>query len=608
MVLNPVLKLSVVWPALTHRRLFNFYTGSETCSAPTARSIACLGSSAAGRKVLRVSASCWDGSAPRVLLHHPANSELDGSPAVLVPEIRQGNMAYHRELEAAYGTAAAATARGVRVHRTDGRIAAVEWVPTAPVAATAGRCDPREQLSRRPHWWADRVLEVPLGLSAAYTVQCPALGHEEVFLVPVPPDLYSKAYQPPPAALPPCPTGGAAPAAAPRPPANVVQIVLDSVSRPGMVRTLPKFTAWVRDFHRRAGQPGGSGHLVSELHGYSTYGFSTAGNMGPMLTGRRLEVETQFRRMLHNTVKAEYGDRISTSFLSGYCHDYLEVILNDPNASSGTGGRYAGIDHYLYNPLCHLSYTGQHSNYRGPFSIQRRCIAGRMVIEHLMNYTTLLLRQQMGSDQPSVIAPAACAGDGATHKRQKKAFYDLLYLVDGHEGTHYAITLIDDALTEFALRLEAEGFFADPQNVFIVMADHGSAMGHYFEFTEAGHFERTVPVVLNIIHPQVMERIDAAKGRTPGESFNNYQSRILRSSTPLDLHLTLSDLLGISSEDTAMDPGVEFLRTAPVSLFDAREAAAVPSSDGMLDHTGAGTLTYCVPDPLQRSFEKSRWC
>ncbi|KPA83890.1 hypothetical protein ABB37_02077 [Leptomonas pyrrhocoris] len=597
MRMDPGMATSWVWPALTHRRLFNFWTGSENCSR--ASGLASLSFLDAKDHVLLVSPLCPGGARPHVYLHRPENNEFSGSPDVRLPETERGNLEYHRQLEALYGTAALAASRNVTVNRdaTTHRILSVEVDPETLPSQPREPRTPDERAARQ--LWpqgGNNVLLVPLGLSAAYTVLCEKPEHEEYHLFPLNDallDAYSVGVRgvreaqcvphwrragrsaPPP----PLPPGD-------EPAGNVFVMLFDAVSRQEVRRALPKLSRALADFAAH----GSTRHHVVEAEGAMTLGVNTAANLVPFIAGitanaAGLPQEAKFTgtsfmdRAVFVRAKEKYGDTLSTAFTSAFCHDLFEYLMGYTVPSSGAGGRVTGIDRYMYQPFCHLDYSGVHSNFIGPYSILRRCMAGEAVWDHMVNYTEAVVERQLENCGRAINASSRRrVRTGDCHETMPegsygKHFFHVMYMTEGHEGTHSVMPLVDESLTRFFhdLRFKLK-FFDNPLNTFILLADHGNHMGHYFQYTRAGQFERGTPPTVLVIHPEVLNRIDRNKGRGLNVSIQNLLQRTQRVSTPLDVYLTLADLLNVRAEVYYKYGAAGVVH--PASLFDMRDAAS----------------------------------
>lgn len=572
MQLNPSLSASWVLPALHPRRFFNFYHGAEVCRSPSWHSI---GFVERELEILIVSAKCADGSKPRIFIDRPEMSELTGAKNAN-KDVPRGHTAYHERLEELYGSLSSEQSEELVVRRSPEthRIISVEWNPDTLRPKVRLPTSAAEMEARK--WWPspDKVIDVPLGRSAAYSVLCGA-SDEEYFVHPMRP---APSWE--------------GPTRAPlneqtKPVSSVLVIMLDAVSRQSVVRRMPQFVQWVRDFKQRQMNRKDGSYVVRELR-HTTLGTSTIGNLLPTLTGdtmftRRKEhrqEESFMGASVFNIVKETYGDRVSTSFMVDYCSGYTEYILRGMNATSGRGERYEGIDYYTYQPFCHIEYGVSRLLFNGPNSIVETCIDHRFVHEHAFDYIEGLLYRQLREQDRS----------------PDSLYFDFNAIFEGHEGTHAVIGILDATLTSFMRRLETElHFFDNPRNTLVFMADHGNHMGLYQHYFEAGEYERTTPSMLLFVHEATFQAMDGVKGRTTGESLHNFNERTRHISTPLDLYATFADLLGISVEFP------ELFRTAkypPASLFDDRQndRSAVTTCADYFNNAEPDkcTLDYCV--------------
>lgn len=601
MRMDPALAKSWVWPALMHRRFFNFWTGSENCTY--ASGLPPISYLDADEHVLLVSPQCHDGTRPRVYLHRPENNEFTGSPDVKLPETKRGNLEYQRQLEALFGTPAQAASWSVVVHRNP-VTKLILSVEVDPATLTAHPREPRtreERVARRlwPHT-GNSVFAVPLGWSAAYTVLCEALQHEEYHLFPLDDDVLD-AYS---ANVSAATTAQCVPdwkragrsflssslqrrSSSDEPAGNVFILLFDAVSRQEIYRSLPKLRRALGEFANDSA----TGYYAFEAKGAMTLGVNTASNMLPFMAGitaRAMELpnEVEFslpsliNRAVFVKAKEKYGDSLSTALTSAFCHDLFEYLIGYTVPSSGAGGRVSGIDRYMYQPFCHMDYSGVHSNFKGPYSIIRRCMAGRAVWDHMVNYTEAVVQRQLeGHRRAQNDTPHRQPRNGDCDATMPeggygKHFFHIMYMTEGHEGTHGVIPLVDDSLTRFFLDLRFKlRFFDNPLNTFLLLADHGNHMGHYFEYTSAGRFERGTPPTVLLIHPEVLRRIDANKGRDRGIALQHLTQRTKRLSTPLDIYLTLADLLNVHAEVYDKYNVTNVIH--PASLFDTRDSASM---------------------------------
>ncbi|CAD2220731.1 hypothetical protein AGDE_09400 [Angomonas deanei] len=584
MEMNPrLLKRSWVWPAITYRRLFNFYTGSEECR-PKSQSIAFLDRET---EELIVSSRCADQTEPRILLYEPSNTDLAKPEKIdrmdLIPDTP---IVYHDILNRVFKNGT----DKVRVHRDkSGVLLSVEVNLEKYRALERAAKNPAER-AQMEKWPSSKVYAIPLGLTASYLVQCPKKGHEEIFFYPVPADLYGSEDIVQNASFLQNNTNITFSPEKPEPAGSVFTFIFDAVSRQEVARILPKFSQWIQGFKKRQDEKksGGRGYFVVEPPGYTTIGFSTRHNMDYLFFGKSFEEEKMYHS-IYNVVKYKHGVDVSTSMTMGYCHNsimfggYDASIPEDSHI--GLGSRFFGVDHHFFSPLCHQDFGTVLGNFKGPNSITKRCLAGEHVHNHLLSYMSPLLKQHviLAGGEGTASSKIFPHLKPSAFKSGNKYFMDFAIFTEGHEGTHSVLALLDDDLTQFMKDLEEKiGFFDNPQNTFIFTADHGNHMGPYFEFTTAGQLERTTPAMIIIAHPEMMEKIDVNKGQEIGTSERNFKERMKRLWTNADLYYTLGDIFGVTAELNQVK-----------EMFQEKYAPAKVLPSSLFDDHTVGPLKTC---------------
>ncbi|KEG09091.1 hypothetical protein DQ04_05841020 [Trypanosoma grayi] len=556
-----------VIPEYTHRRLLNAYSGSDQCGV---NKISFMDEDEA---VLVVLPFCPDGGEkPAIYRERPERSELNNGPEVL-PKVQNNSLAWHRIMEARYGTDEEThKSMGVRVNRDhSGLIQSVEVLPSA---LNLVRRKPRTKQERviRANWPTQDVWQIPLGDSGAYGVYCPFTDYEEYHMFP-PPRKRSKTDM----------SANTTGNAQPQPPASVLVLVLDAVSRQEVLRSLPKFSKWLQKIRDDDMKP----HIFVEAKGATTLSHSTEANFVPLLTGRvphlmkEHEKSGSLHKSLFHLVKERYGDRFSTSYTIGDCFDLMTSILKEKNYSAGFGEPYADdVDYHTFGPFCHLQYSALEGNFQGGNSILKRCIGQQYVHEYVLNYTRALLKRRLSFRRRQRQAKDFSESNLFPILDDADFFFDVSHLVEGHEGTHGVLYLVDGALTAFLEELRTElHFFDDPSNILVVLSDHGNHMGPYYELTAPGKLERALPFAGMILHPDVLSRVDRLKGQEVGSAQRNLKKRTSRISTHLDIYLTLADLLGVEGK---LDEDVLRARVPPLSFFEMRDNPPVDQCEDIL--------------------------
>lgn len=602
-------KLRHAWvlPQLLPRRFFNFYMGDESCRAESVKKGKVevpLAHVNAARNVLMVPVMCPCGSLekpekgmqPRVFLERPWLSEMqpNGNEDASGDARRGGHTRLpgeqlQRELKRKYGEDGSKDDDTVLIRRdASGVILEVELRLSRFSPQNCSKHPSTESLEEKAvvaQWGLAGLMyyEIPLGRSPTVTVRCDCLHREVLFLHPVSLERETKEPQPARNLLP-----------LPHPPRNVLVLMLDAVSRPEVLRSLPRFVSWVREFQRQARE---KGFMVVESRGYTTFGFSTAGNFAPSVTGTSAFIEGADReafpnisfgeKTLFSLAKKKYRSAIQTSIAMGYCGNVLHEVFGDASNSTGNGDSASpGVDRYLYGPMCRKEYSAQESNFRGPYSIRQRCLGSRHAHEVLLGYTKSLLTR---------------------HKVREERFFDFSYFIEGHEGTHSVLSQVDEALTSFLRDLQDTGFFSDPENVLVMYSDHGSHMGPYYLSSEAGRMERAMPFLLFFMHPSVFTSVDAAKRRSAGESERYFLQRANRLTTPMDLFLTLADLLEVG-EWAKVSSSFATAPWPPRSMFDLSAQNSTAGKPTMRRPVSSHDVVNTSMRCLERFPLATHWC
>eukprot|EP00796_Vickermania_ingenoplastis_P013301 gene13302-9139_t len=638
--LTPTLQFSWVFPAIVPARMMNIFTGSEACAPRRWHS---LGFVDLASETLVVSATCRDGSTqPRIFLERPVRNKKSNSRHSFYDPMPHDNA-----LEELYGTAEKAAEKGVVVHRGgNGAIQLVEWDPALLARKRRESRSPAEAAVRR-YWSSKEVLEVPLGRSPSYAVDC-GKGEDEIFLYPrgrrerwgwnyefadtdasdgkedasknisLPPEDSTSSTEDEESEKPPT-TETDKPASFSSqegyetltkegyvsydeddhhkgsrddgrhtksrknqghtsrndgaPPANIVVLFFDSMSRQDAVRELPKFTQWTRTFVKE----NRTGHVVFEPP-QTTYGYKTIDNYPAMLTGLTAavinETITPADYYLFDLAKKKYQERLSTSMISSDNDDYATLgALRDETCEEPR--RCYGIDETVFTPFTELFYP--HCAV-----LTKRCVYNRYSHEHQLDYTRHVINHWQRQN--------------ALLKDKNVSYFHWSVFMEPHEPSHHVMSLADGDLVAFMESLEKElKFFDDPRNVLIIIGDHGNHMQPYWgpDTTGAGLFENTTPVALYFIHPELMRRIDVLKGRGEGTSLSNLLSRRKKIGTHIDMYLTLGDLLDIP---VSVHGKYKEAQVPAASYFEER--SKVPKSCFDLYSSGkivqACSTLYCV--------------
>ena len=291
---------------------------------------------------------------------------------------------------------------------------------------------------------------------------------------------------------------------------NVVAFVLDCVSRAHFLRRLPRVAQVLESLPPRT--------QVHQFFRYTILGHATWPNMAPMVKGLRrndasfLQTKSLFERF------KEAG--FMTLHLDDECLDNF-----NPEGNYGMPAEFRKkyVDYDPFTMYCHEDFDGTfaRSNFKGPFSMRRRCLFGKNVHDYALEYLTHIGRLSDTTSTP---------------------FFAMIHLEEGHEGTGEVIGGMDGQLSEYL-----RDFFAEHghNTIFVLMSDHGSHMGPAFMAFEYALIEHRLPL-LYVMLPETF-----STDRMQEVLRANEQKLV----TPYDIHATLEDIAsqlssGIAAKNT----------------------------------------------------------
>jgi hypothetical protein len=521
--ISPLLASAVAWQGLLPRRLFNFFTGDESCGE---RRFSWYDSAS---NTVAVAEVCFSTRQPPiVVVADPSKNDLGNMDLLdsdAAGELGATAAEWERVLEERYGRSGASNQFDVIRGASDGR----QRIRRVTLRLTDAMKVVREtRYPRSPQSLGPVVYSVPV-VSTAMSVFCGAVEEYHVHPIDLPSSVESKE-------------------AKYVPPASVLVLVLDAVSTLELSRSMPRTQDWIRTMQsdlRRS-------HVVGEALGATTIGHSTNFNLGPALTGAArmwLRADDGTREgNIFDRLKEQYSSGVAVSFLSGACGNTQYFNLGAPNGRTD-GFTTSTLDREVFGPMCHSDFSSQSGNFVGAYSIVKRCIGQRHVHQHLLE----LIGQALEQD-----------------RRANRSFFQLGYFLEGHEGTHGVLHLLDGDLAAFLGSLETSGFFRDERSALLLMSDHGNHMGPYYELSLAGKVERTQPFSVWFVPKAVLKARDSRRGLSAGTSEEFLNARLRRVSTHFDTYLTLADLMDLKNASVHCDrtmPWCNARRSA--SLFDA---------------------------------------
>ena len=138
-------------------------------------------------------------------------------------------------------------------------------------------------------------------------------------------------------------------------------------------------------------------------------------------------------------------------------------------------------DYEFVAPFCDPEYDarGQWTNMVGPYSMRRRCIAGRHVHDHAIDYARSFISQR----------------DGTTDKPATVPWFLYLSFMEAHEGSLAVLAQLDASLAAF-VEWCLTGLHNAP--LIVIVSDHGSHMGP-MQATRGGSVEHKLPALFTLL-------------------------------------------------------------------------------------------------------------
>jgi len=253
---------------------------------------------------------------------------------------------------------------------------------------------------------------------------------------------------------------------------NVLVIFMDAVSRRHAFRKLPKTLETVEKMHAPSSDGSKSGTRLFQFFRYHVVGFNTNHNTRALYTGNRTKDAD------HRTIVEDLVVLTDVKYMT------LRAETNCEDWSSEYSGRATSeaYDHELLTPFCQPSYYSHDGhpfgNFKGPYSILRRCLFDRYVHKHTLEY---MYRMQRKYREQAPQTPWFMTGS----------------FIEGHEGTGEVLSTLDNDLSEFLFTLNAEG--ALKNTVVFIISDHGLHMGLNFVYSTNGIIEHANPLFMALL-------------------------------------------------------------------------------------------------------------
>lgn len=277
---------------------------------------------------------------------------------------------------------------------------------------------------------------------------------------------------------------------------NVLHVFMDSLSRVEWKRKLPKFYKWIEDRYKNKS----SVHESFQFFRYHGNGMYTEHNMTVLNFG------VFAGNNLSNTHLVKYFN--DNGFITGQALNYCgnEIYSIDSGFSHSLDWENSAFDHEFFGLFCDLNFSSKENSYsiiNGVNSINTRCIYGKTLLEHSLEYTKQFFEK---------------------YKDENKFFRLLTY--EGHEGSGEAIKYNDEIYFDFFSKNEK--LFED--TIIYIQSDHGLAMlGPYSAFELEDYSKELILPNLFLLLPKLTTSNELNKNHIEKIKFNlskNEQSLI----------------------------------------------------------------------------------
>eukprot|EP00833_Pecoramyces_ruminatium_P012455 jgi/Orpsp1_1/1186487/evm.model.d7180000050978.1 len=276
---------------------------------------------------------------------------------------------------------------------------------------------------------------------------------------------------------------------------NVLMIFIDALSRRQFYRNLPKTAEKLERIHKS-----GISHL-NQFFRYGIIGKNTEANSLGLFVGLQAEGKRKGIPIWEEYKKRGYV----TGIVDDQCESW-DVTFNRRIANS--------IDHELISPFClpeyHETYGNPYSNFKGPWSIRRRCITGQYVHNYALNYTREFINLYDGTNP---------------------WFFRSSYM-EAHENTSEVLSYMDNDLLNFFESLSDETL---NRTAIVMVSDHGLHIGINYLFSNQGFVEHKLPMLFTLIPERFLDKYPELR--------NNLEENEQKLISAFDIYTTLRDIL-----------------------------------------------------------------
>ena len=255
---------------------------------------------------------------------------------------------------------------------------------------------------------------------------------------------------------------------------NILFIFIDSLSRPQFLRKLPKTSNFLLKFMKYKGYSLEK-NKTHNFHGfeflkYHALGNATFGNEIPMIYGKRFNEENMF-----NINKYFQENGYVTGSVNGLCGKDSSIITYSKKNDEVIPKYGNNYDYEFFSLSCDPFHGIGWNTERGMNSYYKRCLYGKMLIEHQIEYANQFFIK---------------------YKNNQKFFRFIIQ--DAHDpGTNSLISFDDDFLVEFLNNLYKNNLLNE--GALFVLSDHGNLVAPLLYIFEEYKIEGKLPFLFIVL-------------------------------------------------------------------------------------------------------------
>ena len=256
---------------------------------------------------------------------------------------------------------------------------------------------------------------------------------------------------------------------------NVLFIFFDGLSRPQSLKLLPKTSNFIKKFMKYNGYSFKNNNKEFYFHGfeflkYHAMDAATLGNEQPMFYGKRYDEDSAY-----NINKYFQENGYITGLANGNCGKESSPISWKKKKGKVLPRYGSDYDHEFYSFSCNPFHGIKWGPIKGPNSVIKRCLYGKMIIEHEIEYANQFFQK---------------------YKDNRKYFR--LLVQDSHDqGSNHLINFDDDILFKFLSNIYQNNLLNE--SAVIIASDHGNASAFLLRFFEDFTIEVSLPFLYIIL-------------------------------------------------------------------------------------------------------------